>query len=99
MRASTDSSMASSDPDSRSSKHTKLSMFLKNKSYPRLRGRAADIRGLPDTILWDANMIEGDMTHRQIRMVLALNVNANTLETYSPRFGYFAVPGALSFLT
>jgi len=74
-------------------------MFLKNKSYPRLRGRAADIRGLPDTILWDANMIEGDMTHRQIRMVLALNVNANTLETYSPMFGYFAVPGALSFLT
>ena len=78
-------------------KLTKLSMFLKQKSYPRLRGRAADIRGLPDAILalWDANMIEGDMTHRQIRMVLALNVKiADTLENYSPRFGYFAVPGA-----
>jgi hypothetical protein len=29
----------------------KLSMFKKKKSYPRLRGRAADIMGLYDTML------------------------------------------------
>ena len=70
-------------------------MFLKKKYSPRLRGRAAEIRGLFGAMyaLWDANMIEGDTTHARIRLVLRLNVSiAETLETYSPKYGFFAMP-------
>ena len=74
----------------------KLSMFQKQVSYPRLRGRAADIMGLFPCIqaLWEANMVQDDTVHIRINLLLKLNVKiSETLKTFSPKFGYFVVPG------
>ena len=67
----------------------------KKKDFPRLRGRAADIMGLCDTMLalWKEHMTEALLQHRQVRLMLTLNKQiADTLEQYHPRNGYMAVP-------
>jgi hypothetical protein len=77
----------------------KLSMFVKKTGYPRLRGRAADIMGLYNTMLelWKTHMTEANLQHRQIRLILILNKqNADCLEEYHPRQGFMAVPEARS---
>lgn len=73
----------------------KMTMFQPKKGYPKLRGRAADIAGLHAAMLelWSLHMDEANLQHRQIKLVLQLNNQIqNLLETYSPTFGYMAMP-------
>ena len=72
----------------------KLSMFQK-KSFPRLRGRAADLLCLHSVMLeiWQLQMTAGNTQHEQIKLMLIENTKvADILEEYHPRNGYLAVP-------
>lgn len=73
----------------------KLTMFQPKKGYPKLRGRAADIAGLHSAMhaLWNDQMDASSVQHRQIRLMLSLNMQINELlDEYSPTNGYMAVP-------
>ena len=73
----------------------KLTMFQPKNGFPKLRGRTADIAGLHAAMLqlWRLHMDMADVQHRQIRLVLQLNHEIqDLLETYSPTFGYMAMP-------
>eukprot|EP00438_Fugacium_kawagutii_P005243 Skav235426 [mRNA] locus=scaffold473:10773:12278:- [translate_table: standard] len=75
----------------------KLSMFVK-KGYPKLKGRAADIRSLDKALLaaWQTWMIAGNLQHQQIFVLLQLNVSVrDALDSYSPKFGYPALPSEI----
>ena len=54
----------------------KLSMFVKQKGFPKLKGRAADIRGLDKAIAacWNHYMDPENIQHLQISALLQLNV-------------------------
>jgi len=74
---------------------TKLSMFVKQQGYPKLKGRAAEIRHLGPTMaaLCDQHMNPGVLIHRHIKKLLELNNKMHDiLEKYSPAEGFFAVP-------
>ena len=73
----------------------KLSMFQKAKGFPKLKGRAADIRGLDKAILacWDHHLDSDDPQHLQISALLQLNVEVrDVLDSFSPKMGYLALP-------
>ena len=66
----------------------KLSMFMKKSGYPKLRGKAVDIRGLDKTMLalWSKHMHVTDRAHRQIRLVLDHNVRIASVKTSHSRW-------------
>jgi hypothetical protein len=73
----------------------KLTMFVRKKGFPKLRGRACDIMGLHAALLalWGKFMSPGNIQHKQVRYLLQLNHQlANTLDAFSPRYGFMAVP-------
>lgn len=74
---------------------TKLSMFVKKSGFPKLKGRASDIRGLDAAMAacWDHYMEPTDPQHQQISVILNLNLQVrNLLDKYSPKMGYMALP-------
>lgn len=76
----------------------KMTMFQPKKGCPKLRGRAADIAGLHAAMLqlWTGKMDATDVQHRQIRLLLDLNHQiVDQLETYSPTYGYMALPAGI----
>ena len=73
----------------------KVSMFKKKKGFPKLKGRAADIRSLDQTMymLWQQHRHPGDTQHAQISFLLQTNMEiGQILEEFSPRYGCMAVP-------
>lgn len=73
----------------------KLSMFMKASGFPKLKGRAADIKGLDEVMvaMWENWMDNTNLQHRQIRLLLKLNLDiARILDEYAPRHGHLAVP-------
>ena len=74
---------------------SKLSMFVEKKGYPKLKGRASDIRGL-DLSLWKCwkHFMDVESLQRQsIEMFLRLNVEVGTLlNEHGPRQGHFGMP-------
>ena len=73
----------------------KLSMFQKAKGFPKLKGRAADIRGLDKAMLacWEYHLDSGNQQHLQISALLQLNVEVrDVLDCFSPKMGYMALP-------
>ena len=73
----------------------KLSMFMKASGFPKLKGRAADIKGLDEVMvaMWENWMDFTNLQHRQIRLLLKLNLDiARILDEYAPRHGHLAVP-------
>ena len=76
----------------------KLTMFQPKKGYPKLRGRAADIKGLHSTMvsMWRTFGQNHNVADRQFQQILAmLELNdeiAVTLDTFSPTHGHFVVP-------
>ena len=73
----------------------KLTRFQPKKGYPKLRGRASDIASLAHSMLdlWSHYMDQGDENHQRIRLFLKLNHQLKeTLETFSPTYGYTALP-------
>lgn len=74
----------------------KVSMFKKKKGFPKLKGRAADIRGLDQTMymLWQQHRNPEDPRHAQISLLLQTNMEiGQILDEFSPRYGFMAVPG------
>lgn len=74
---------------------SKLSMFVKRTGFPKLKGRASDIRGL-DFALWKCfknYMHAGNEQHELVHFFLETLVQVGELmETYSPAHGFFAIP-------
>lgn len=69
-------------------------MFVK-KGYPKLKGKAADIKGLDLAMqkCWLIFMDTSIVQHIQIAALLQLNLEIGTLlGCYSPKFGFMAVP-------
>ena len=73
----------------------KLSMFVKKTGFPKLKGRASDIRGLDKALLscWQQFMIPENMQHKQVEAFLKLLLEVNdTLNDFSPKYGFWKVP-------
>ena len=73
----------------------KLTMFVKKKGFPKLKGRAADIMGLDLAMksCWQQFMTQGNEQHELILLFLSLNVRiGDLLDFYSPSQGSFGLP-------
>ena len=73
----------------------KLSMFQKAKGFPKLKGRAADIRGLDKAMMacWEHHLDSDNPQYLQISALLQLNVEVHdVLDRFSPKMGYLALP-------
>lgn len=73
----------------------KLSMFVKQSGYPKLKGRASDIKGLCAALkaCWMANMRGEVLQDQQIAAFLELNLEIHDLlEAYSPKYGFMSIP-------
>ena len=73
----------------------KLSMFQKAKGFPKLKGCAADIRGLDKAMMacWEHHLDSDNPQYLQISALLQLNVEVHdVLDRFSPKMGYLALP-------
>ena len=73
----------------------KLTMFVRRKDFPKLRGKAAEIKGFGPVILylWKKVMDEEDKVHRMIRLLLTKNLELDTiLDAHPTSMGYFCLP-------
>lgn len=73
----------------------KLSMFQRQTGFPKLKGRAADIRGVDKAMkaVWEQYMDSTILQHQQIAVMLTLNVHIrDLLDQHSPKEGYLALP-------
>ena len=62
---------------------TKLSMFVRKGKFPKLRGKAAEVRhfGAALQALWQANMNKAIQIHREIDLMLRYNVHCENILT------------------
>ena len=70
-------------------------MFVKQSGYPKLKGRASDIRGLCAAMktCWLTHMRADVLQDQQIAVFLELNLEIHDLlEEYSPKYGFMSVP-------
>jgi hypothetical protein len=68
---------------------TKLSTFVRKSGVIKMRGKAAELKGLcfPLLDLWKAHMNTSFTIHRKIKLMLQLNCQMETiLDTYSDSF-------------
>ena len=73
----------------------KLTMFVRKKGFPKLRGTAAEIKCFGTVLLatWDNFMNSNLALHRQIRLMLKLNVHIeNILSDYAHEIALPAAP-------
>jgi hypothetical protein len=59
----------------------KVSMFVRKKGGPKLRGKAGEVKGLGPAMLalWESKMNAMLETHKQIRLMLLLNAKMESL--------------------
>ena len=72
-----------------------ISYQCKQKGFPKLKGRAADIRSLHSAMLacWSHYMDSANQQHLQILALLQINSELhNVLDRFSPKMGYLALP-------
>ena len=70
---------------------TKVSMFIRKKKFPKLRGKASEVRHLakPLSALWRHFMNGHVVTHRQIDLYLRLNIRfENILDDYKDHYAF-----------
>ena len=70
-------------------------MFTREKGYPKLTGKAADIKGLCYVLLscWRTYMRPNSEQDQQVAAFLTLNLEVHDLlDAYSPKFGFMRVP-------
>ena len=73
----------------------KFSMLQRNIEFPKLRGKAAELRHVGHAIkdLWVKYHNPKKEVHREILQLLELDLRIDSiLDKYSPEDGYFAVP-------
>ena len=71
----------------------RLTMFVRKKGYPKLRGKAAEIRHFGPALLalWTACADPASDLHQRIKLMLKLNVRLESILTEHP--DEFALPG------
>ena len=73
----------------------KLTMFQSGTKFPKLRGKAAEIQSLAETLwsLWSLKMDQHNEQHRLIEFLLRFNNQIHQiLAEYHPRYGFLSVP-------
>ena len=68
---------------------------MKKIGFPKLKGRASDIRGLDKALLscWQQFMSPENMQRKQGAAFLQLLLEVNdTLNDFSPKYGFWTVP-------
>ena len=78
----------------------KMSMFHRGKEFPKLRGKAGEIRHIGDAFLslWETYCTSQDI-HKKITTLLKIDLKIDSiLDEYHPADGYFALPRSLSEL-
>jgi len=73
---------------------TKISMFWREGRFPKLRGKASEVRHLakPLASLWRQHMNKNLLTHRQVDLYLRLNIQFESILGDHSR--HFALPPA-----
>ena len=72
-----------------------LTMFQSGTKFPKLRGKAAEIQSLAETLwsLWSLKMDQHNEQHRLIEFLLRFNNQIHQiLAEYHPRYGFLSVP-------
>ena len=70
-------------------------MFVRKKDFPKLRGKAAEIKGFGKTAvhIWDKVMDTRDTVHRRVKVFLQKNLELDTLlDTYPTTAGHWSLP-------
>lgn len=73
----------------------KLSIFDRQKGFPKLRGKGAHVRHVAKALraLWNRKMSQANRNHRRVALIFKLDSEVDAiLEQYSPSLGYFALP-------
>ena len=73
----------------------KLSMFVRKRDYPKLRGKAAEIKGFgPVAVhLWKKVMSPKDKVHRRVKILLETNLELDRLlDAYPTTAGHWSLP-------
>ena len=73
----------------------KFSQFQRGKEYPKMRGKAGELRHVGNAILalWRAYMVERREIHREILHLLEIDLEIDViLDRFHPQDGYYAVP-------
>lgn len=76
----------------------RLSIFLRKKGFPKLRGKAGVIQGVvgPIEFIWQRYMSQDNLVHRRIALIFQLDREIEkALREYCPSNGYYAVPPAV----
>ena len=77
----------------------KFSMFQRGKQFPKLRGKAGELRHVGNAVLalWRKFYNPAREIHREILLLLELDLKIDAwLDKYSPADGYWAVPGQIA---
>ena len=73
----------------------KLTMFLRKKDYPKLRGKAAEVKAFGKVLqeMWNHFMDQRDIQHKKIRFLLKNNAELDDiLAEYSVTDGHYRLP-------
>ena len=73
----------------------KLSIFERQKGFPKLRGKGAHIRHVAKALssLWNRKMSPANRNHRRIALIFKLDSEVDAiLDRYSADLGYYALP-------
>ena len=79
----------------------KMSMFHRGKEFPKLRGKAGEIRhvGAAFLSLWETYCTRQDI-HTKITTLLKIDLKIDRiLDEYHPADGFYALPSSLSELS
>lgn len=76
---------------------TKLSLFKRKTGFPKLKGKAAQVKALVPTLarVWQRWSSQDNLHHRRIGLVFKLDLEMEKLlNEYQPNDGYYALPAA-----
>ena len=76
----------------------RLSIFLRKTGFPKLRGKASQVKGLVPALqkIWKKFADRGNIRHRRIALIFDLDIQIeDLLSAHDPSAGFFAVPASI----
>lgn len=73
----------------------KLTMFKRKKDYPKLRGKAVEVKAFGPVLqaFWTAHVSNTSLTHKRITLLLKKNIELDDIiDQYPTRNGNFTIP-------
>lgn len=73
----------------------KLTLFMKKKGFPKMKGSAASIKCVIPAIrkIWDRFRSQDNVVHQRVSLIFQLDAQVERiLQQYSPLAGYYALP-------